>query len=544
MTIKKKTTRPSPKVIQRDVADKEKVIKKGHLPLVLIILDGWGLSKIKEGNAIALAKTPIMDGLYKKYPNTQLGAFGRHVGLSADQPGNSEAGHMNIGAGRVVEQDTMVISRSISNGTFFKNPAFLQAAQHAIKNNSDIHLMGLLSDGRSPHSDNDHLIALINFFLSKTKQNIFIHLFTDGRDSAMFTALKILNRNKIIFNNQRVKIASVMGRFYAMDRRRAWSRTQKAYEAMVLGKGLAVPNAIEAINQAYNRGESDEFIPPSIIVNEKKKPVGMIACNDAVVFFNLRSDRARQLCKSFVQKNFIKDNPGAFKRTKMVDNLLFVALTDFGPDLDNIITAYPGIDVPDTLVHTLRDWRQVYIAETEKYAHMTYFFNGGYDHPVAGETRINIPSVEVDSYDKKPAMSTRAVMQQVLDYIKDDRFDFVAINFASPDMIGHTGNLEAAVKAVQIVDQAVGRIVKAVLSRQGTVLITADHGNVEEMINVETGEIITRHSSNFVPFVMVSRHHNFKLKKNGELANIAPTILDLFQINKPSSMSSQSLIDQ
>ena len=516
-------------------------IDKTNMPLLLLILDGWGIWDKKEGNAIALAKTPIIDALYKKYPNTLLQASAKAVGLPNKQPGNSEAGHMNIGAGRVIEQDAVIISKSINNGTFFKNPAFLQAARHATENNSDIHLMGLLSDGSSPHSHDDHILSLISFFIGHTKQNIYLHLFSDGRDSPPFAALKILSQYTSIFNSDRVKIATVMGRFYAMDRKKSWPRTKIAFDALVRGKGHQATSAVEAVNQGYNRGESDEFIEPSVVVDKSGKAIGSINSNDALVFFNLRSDRARQLSKTFAQPDFTKKNPGAFKPGKKIENLLFVALTDFGPDLEGVLTAYPGIDIPDTLPMVLRDIRQCYITETEKYAHVTYFFNGGYAHPVAGEDWVSIPSKDVDSYAEDPTMSTLELTKRLIKDIKADKYDFVLANFAAPDMVGHTGNLKAGIEAVELVDKSVGKIIETALAKQGTVIITADHGNVEEMINLKTKEIDTEHSINPVPFIIVN-HDDFKLIANGKLANIAPTILDILNIKKPKLISEKSLI--
>ncbi|MBU1202992.1 2,3-bisphosphoglycerate-independent phosphoglycerate mutase [Patescibacteria group bacterium] len=515
-------------------------IQKKAKTLALVILDGWGLWGEEKGNAIAQADTPVMAKLYKKYPNIQIQASEKYVGLPDGQPGNSEAGHMNIGAGRVIEQDAVTISRSINNGTFFKNPAFLQAASHAEKHKSDIHLIGLLSNGTSPHSHDDHILSLLSFFISKTKQNIYLHLFTDGRDSPPYSALKILAQYNTVFNSDRVKIASVMGRFYAMDRKKAWDRTRKAYEAIVIGKGYKAKSAVEAVNQAYNRGESDEFILPTVI-SKNKKPLGPINDNDSVVFFNLRSDRARQLTKAFVQKDFEKKNGGTFKRQVVPKNLIFVALTDFGPDLGGVLTAYPGIDIPDTLPIALKDVRQLYIAETEKYAHVTYFINGGYDHPIAGEDRIDIPSKDVLSYDKKPEMSTKEITDKVIQCLKNDKYDFFCINFAAPDMVGHTGNLKAGIKAVEAVDKHLGRIVDEFLKFRGTVIVTADHGNVEEMINLKTQEIDTEHSINPVPFIIVS-DKKYKLKKTGRLSHIAPTILDIMGIDKPILMKDNSLI--
>jgi 2,3-bisphosphoglycerate-independent phosphoglycerate mutase len=520
---------------------KAKKITFKNLPLVLIILDGWGLTDNEKGNAIRLARTPFMDSLYKKYPHLELGASGQDVGLPSHQAGNSEAGHMNIGAGRVIEQDSVVISKSISNGTFFKNPAFLQAAHQVNEYKSDIHLMGLLSDGSSPHSDDDHILSLLSFFMSMTKQNIYLHLFTDGRDSPKFSALKTLDQYKNIFNSPRVKIATIMGRFYAMDRTKTWARTKLAYEALVLGKGQLVKDGIEAVNQAYNRGTSDEFILPSV-VTANGRPVGLINDRDAVVFFNLRSDRARELTKVFVQKDFEAKNKGAFKRVKVPANLLFVALTDFGPDLDSILTAYPGVDILDTLPMALKNLRQLYIAETEKYAHVTYFMNGGYDHSVVGETRINIPSQNVSSYDKVPAMSAREVAQYVLDSLQDKKFDFITVNFANPDMLGHTGNLEAAIECVEILDGLVSKIVGSVLEKKGTAVIIADHGNADEMINLKTGEIMTQHSHNPVPFILVNNNHKYNLASAGKLANVVPTILEIIGAERPNLMTAKSLI--
>ena len=515
-------------------------IKKENSPLVLLVLDGWGKWDEKKGNPIYASKTPFINSLFEKYPNTLLDASGADVGLPSGQPGNSEAGHMNIGAGRVVEQDSTIISKSINNGTFFKNPAFLQAATHVEKHNSNIHIMGLLSDGFSPHADNDHILSLISFFIGKTKQQIYLHLFTDGRDSPQFAALKVMSQYNTIFNSSRVKVASIMGRFYAMDRKKSWERTKMAYNALVLGKGEKADDPVEAIDRAYNRRESDEFILPTVIV-DKDKAIGPISDNDALVFFNLRSDRARQLTKAFVQKDFEKKAKGAFVREKVLKNTLFVALTDFGPDLKGVLTAYPGIDLPDTLPVALKNYRQLYIAETEKYAHVTYFFNGGYDHIVAGEKRVELPSKDVDSYAKTPEMSTGEICAYIIKEINKNNFDFVMANIASPDMIGHTGDFKAAVKAMEVVDKSLAVLVSEVLDKKGTIIITSDHGNVEEMINLKTNEIDTEHSINPVPFIVVN-HHNFKLAKKGKLANIAPTVLDILGVAKPMLMKAKSLI--
>ncbi|MDQ5938874.1 MAG: 2,3-bisphosphoglycerate-independent phosphoglycerate mutase [Patescibacteria group bacterium] len=516
--------------------------KNNKFPLVLMILDGWGLSKETTGNAIALAKTPNINNYFKKYSSTTINASAEFVGLPKAQPGNSEAGHMNIGAGRLVEQDDVIISKSINNGTFFKNPALLQVAKHVKANNSDIHLMGLICDVTSPHSDMDHLLSLLSFFVNKTKQKIYLHLFTDGRDSPRFAALKILNHYEKVFASPRVQVATVMGRFYAMDRKKAWDRTQMAFDAMTMGHGQTAKNAEDAVSQAYNRGESDEFILPTVIVDEQNKPVSVIGDDDAVVFFNLRSDRARQLSKVFVQPNFEKKNPDSFIRANSIKNLLFVALTDFGPDLDSILTAFPSMDLQGTLVSAMSDYRQLYIAESEKYAHVTYFFNGGYDRAIVGEKRVNIPSQVVPTYDLKPAMSAREITKYVVKALNKKQYDFIVLNFANLDMIGHTGNLQAAIKAVEVVDECLGSIMKTLLKKKGTAVITADHGNIEDMINLKTGEVETEHSCNKVPFIVINDQEKYKLKDNGSLCNVAPTILDILEINKPVEMTADSLI--
>ncbi len=513
-----------------------------NLPMILVILDGWGIAEPNRGNAIALAKTPIIDSLFKKYPNTILRAHGKYVGLPPKQDGNSEAGHMNIGAGRLVEQDAVKITKSIKDGTFFKNAAFLQAIRHVKKNNSNFHLIGMLSDGMSPHSDPGHLYSLLKLLRDRGVSNIYLHLFTDGRDSPKYIALKLINElEERLFPNE--QIATIIGRFYAMDRKKKWSRTELAYNALVLGQGRKAENAQAAITEAYNRGESDEFIEPYVIV-KNGKPIVKINNGDSVIFFNLRSDRSRQLAKVFVQNNFSKKNPGSFKRKKVLKNLFFVAMTDFGPDLDNIITAFPSVDLKDTLPMVLEGLKQLYIAETEKYAHVTYFFNGGYPGKVNGEDQYMVPSPDVKSYDQTPLMSSKELTETIISNLNKDKYDFTVLNFAAPDMIGHTGNLEAGIECCEGIDKCLGEIVEAYLEKGGTIIVTADHGNVEEMINLETGEIDTKHSINPVPFIIINRNliNKIKLREGGILGDVAPTILDLLKIKKPKLMTGKSLI--
>ncbi len=528
---------------------------KPKTPFILVILDGWGIYKDYNGNAITQARTPMFDKLWSKYPHTKLQASGKYVGLPPKQDGNSEAGHLNLGAGRIVKQDTVIISEAIKNGTFFKNSAFKTTVKHVKKTKGKIHLMGLLSGWQSAHSDPEHLFALLKFYRQHKIKNIYLHLFTDGRDSFRYGALKFL-KNLRRHMQSHEKIASIIGRYYAMDRKKKWERTKKTYEALVMGKSESYARtAEEAIQQAYERGETDEFIRPTTIVEGGKcdkrgvcvggQPVATIDDNDAVVFFNLRSDRARQLAKAFVQEDFNKKNPNSFKRQKILKNLTFVAMTDFGPDLDDILSAFPSKDVKTTLPMVLADLRQLYIAETEKYAHITYFFNGGYSNPVAGEDRIIIASPDVSSYDLKPEMSAYKVTDRILKSLKRDKYDFIVVNFANPDMVGHTGNLTAGIKACEVVDECLTKLYDEIKNKKGVMVVTADHGNIEEMINEKTGEVDTQHSNFPVPFIIIDKRKvakKYKLRKNGVLGNVAPTVLDLMGRKIPKEMTSRSLI--
>lgn len=515
--------------------------------MIMVILDGWGIAKPSKGNATSLASTPVINELYKKYPNTLLSAHGKYAGLPPNQVGNSEAGHMNIGAGRLVEQDAVRISKSINDGTFFKNIAFIEAVRHVKINNSKLHLMGLLSSGSSPHSDPDHILALLILARNNGIKNVCLHLFTDGRDSPKYSALKMVNTIEKSCKNGE-KIATIIGRFYAMDRKKKWDRTELTYNALTLGncKKTASPQA--AITESYNKGDSDEFIEPYVINNQLYSYKNTrIADGDSVIFFNLRSDRSRQLAKVFVQNDFNGKNFGSFKRKKVLKNLRFVVMTDFGPDLNNIITAFTSIDLLDTLPMQLTGLKpglkQLYIAEAEKYAHVTYFFNGGYADPVAGETRIVIPSPNVKSYDETPLMSSKKLVKIIIKNVNAKKFDFTLLNIAAPDMIGHTGNLKAAKECCEGVDKCLGDIIKSYLKKNGTIIVTADHGNIEQMINLKTNEIDTEHSTNQVPFIIVNKKaKEIKLRSFGILGDIAPTILDLMGRKKPKEMTGKSLI--
>lgn len=517
----------------------KKSLKKhwNELPMILIILDGWGIAKPSRGNAITLAKTPTLNYLANKFPYTELHAYGKYVGLPANQVGNSEAGHMNIGAGRVVEQDAVKINRSIKDGTFYKNIAFKEAISHVNRNRSKLHLMGMLSNGMSPHSDLNHLSALIKLARDGGVKEVYLHLFTDGRDSPQHESLRIVSNLKKSTKNN-IKIATIMGRFYAMDRKKEWSRTQAAFDALVLGRGLVAHDAEEAIVESYNRNETDEFIKPYVI-NKK----GLVDNDDAVIFFNLRSDRARQLAKVFVQKNFHKRNPGSFVRKKNLENLHFVTMTDFGPDLDGILSAYPSVDLSCTLPILLSDLSQLYIAESEKFAHVTYFFNGGYPGMINGEDHFVIPSPSVSSYDRTPGMKSIDLTKKVINNLRNNKYDFTVLNFAASDMVAHTGNLEAGIACCEILDKCVKKITDAYLEKRGTVIITADHGNIEEMINLKTGEVDTEHSTYPVPFILINKDlKQIKLASGGSLCDIAPTILEIIGKKKPAIVTGKSLI--
>jgi len=511
--------------------------------VILTILDGWGITKASKGNAITLAKLPTYDYLLRTYANTTLIASGTKVGLPKTQDGNSEAGHMNIGAGRIIKQDDVYITNAIKDGTFFKNPAFLEAIRHAKTNKSNIHLLGLLTGIQSAHVDPKHLDQLLSLLKKEGIKKVYLHLFSDGRDAPKYESVSYLKRLKAEFRNGE-KIASISGRFYAMDRNKKWKNTEKAYKAIVNGVGYKANSAEEAITQAYNRGESDEFINPTVIVDKNNKPIGKIEDNDSIIFFNLRSDRTRQLTKLFVQKNICDRNKNCKINRNKLKNLRFVSMSDFGPDLDDVLTAFPSRDLVETLPMQLKKYRQLYISESEKYAHITYFFNGGYKDPVAGEFREMIPSPNIDSYDQKPEMSSYKILKKLQDYIANDKYDFYVVNFASPDMVAHTGNLQAGIKAVESIDKCLKDLCQVVKkSKNMSMIITADHGNVEEMINLKTGEIDTKHSSNPVPFILVDeRFKNKKLRKDGILGDIAPTILDIMDLPKPKLMSGKSLL--
>lgn len=521
---------------------KKDAIAVGLKPTVLAILDGFGLADLKKnGNAVTPETAPNIFSYMKKYSFTKISASGVDVGLFPGQQGNSEAGHLNIGAGRVVKQDLVMISDAIKDGTFFKNEAFKQALRHVKKYDAAAHVVGLLTDKNSAHAYPDHFYALLDFFRKEGQKKVFLHIFTDGRDSSPHGAADFLRQLRSHMKNGE-KIATITGRFYAMDRNKIWDRTRLAYEAMVLGRGCGSESAEAALSDAYNRGDTDEFICPTVIL-EKGKPTGLIKDNDAVYFINARSDRARQITKAFVQPDFEKKNIGAFKRRDKPKNICFVAMTDFGPDLPDIFTAFPSPDVPNSLAQAIDGhYRQLYISETEKYAHVTYFINGGYADPINGEDREVVKSGDIKSYADFPEMNCEKITDKIIGYLSAGKYDFVCVNFPNADMVGHTGNFAATKKAVSVMDGQIKRLVDFVSRAGGQMVILSDHGNAEEMINQKTGGIVTEHTTNPVPFIVIrSNAKNIKLKKGGRLADVAPTLLKLMGIKPPGEMKGKIL---
>ena len=507
-------------------------------PLLLMILDGWGVRSSAEGNAIFQAETPNYDTLWAQYPTTVLQASGEAVGLPEGQMGNSEVGHLNIGAGRVVYQEFTRITKAIREGAFFNNDVFLDAISSAKKGKRSLHLMGLLSDG-GVHSHLDHLLALITLAAREELEDVCVHAFLDGRDVPPASALQYVRQLEDVMGEAGCgKIATIMGRYYAMDRDKRWDRTERAYTAMTVGAGLHVNSAEDAVHQSYARNETDEFVQPTVIVGEDGKPTGTVEPGDVIIFFNFRADRARQITRAYVTRDF-----DAFVRPTGYLDPHFVCMTQYDKEIQAPV-AFP----PQSLVNTLGEvlarnhLRQLRIAETEKYAHVTFFFNGGVETPNPGEDRVLIPSPKVATYDLKPEMSASELTVKVSGVIASGKHDVIIMNFANPDMIGHTGKMEAAVKAVETVDACMGNIVASVLEKGGTVLITADHGNAEVMVENDGGPH-TAHTVDRVPFILVDeRLRNISLRDGGALKDIAPTILELLGLPEPAEMTGRSLI--
>ena len=510
---------------------------KGRRPLMLIILDGWGYRETGEGNAIRSARTLNLDCLTEEYPSSFLECSGEAVGLPEGQMGNSEVGHLNIGAGRIVYQDLTRINVSIRDGSFFKNEAFLQAILNVKANNSSLHLMGLVSYG-GVHSYMTHLFALIKLAQEKGLEKVYIHAFLDGRDVPPKAALEDIKAlSTFCKDKENTKIATVLGRYYAMDRDKRWERTKLAYDALTLGVALYYAQDAEtAVSESYKRGETDEFVIPTVIVDSEGRPEAIIEDNDSIIFFNFRPDRARQLTWAFVKEDF-----DGFVREKQ-PKVYYVCMAQYDETLDLPI-AFPPEKLNNVLGKVLSEngLTQLRIAETEKYAHVTFFLNGGQERCYEGEDRCLIPSPKIATYDLKPEMSAYEVTDEVVRRIHSGKYDVIILNFANMDMVGHTGLFEAAVKAVETVDTCIGKIVTALKEVGGAALITADHGNAEQMENPDTQEPHTAHTSNIVKCVYVG-NGEVKALKNGKLSNIAPTLLELLNIKKPEEMKGESLI--
>ncbi len=507
-------------------------------PVVLIVLDGWGVNTSKEGNAIAAAKAPVYHNLISDNPHTVLQASGEAVGLPDGQMGNSEVGHLNLGAGRVVYQDSTRISKSIRDGDFFRNPVLVEAMSEVNRNHGTLHLMGLVSNG-GVHSRFDHIFAMIDLAKAQGITRVFFHAFLDGRDTPPSSALEYLGQLEEHFSKTGVgRIASVSGRYYAMDRDKRWERVQKAYDAMVLGDGIRKYSAREAVQQSYEHGRTDEFMLPTVIFDPRiNRPLATIADGDTVIFCNFRSDRAREITRTLVDPDIHE-----FKRKKWPKLSSFVCLTAYDETF-HLPVAFPPVRLTAILGEVLsgKGIRQLRIAETEKYAHVTFFFNGGEEPPFPLEDRILVPSPrDVATYDKKPEMSAREITEILVKNILSRQYGFILANYANPDMVGHTGILEAAVQAVEVLDVCLGKVVRAAQEAGACVVITADHGNLETMTDPSTGQPHTAHTTDPVPFILLGE--KVKLRTGGRLADVGPTVLDILKIQKPAEMTGESLI--
>lgn len=504
-------------------------------PVALIILDGFGLSENKEGNAVEAARKPTIDWLWENCPSATLRASGESVGLMAGQMGDSNVGHLNIGAGRIVYQDVARISKAIKEGEFFKNEQLLKAINHAKENSTKLHLMGLVSPG-GVHSHSMHLYALLQMAKEHGLQDVYVHAFLDGRDVPPSSAAEYLAELEAEIEKIGVgKIATISGRYYAMDRDRRWERVVQAYEALTLGKGRPASSSAEAIQNAYANGETDEFVIPTVIM-ENDQPVATIENEDAVIFFNFRADRARELSWAFLNDDF-----DGFPRVSGKLDLCFITMTQYDQQL-NAPYAFEPQDLSNTLGEYLSKLNktQLRIAETEKYAHVTFFFNGGTEEPFPGEERILIPSPKVATYDLQPEMSAPLVTEAVVEAIDSGKYDLIVLNYANCDMVGHTGDMDAAIKAVETVDQGLGKVLQAIKRQGGQAIITADHGNAEQMVDPETGSAHTAHTSNLVP-VWLFNAGDRKIS-DGILGDLAPSLLELMGLDKPAEMTGKSLI--
>lgn len=522
-------------------------------PVVLVIMDGWGVAPPSKGNGVTLAKKPVFDHLVANYPVMTLQASGEAVGLSWGEMGNSEVGHLNLGSGKIVYQTLPRINKSVEDGSFLKNDIFLKAVENIKKNKSRLHLMGMVSNG-GVHSHQDHLYALLDMCKAAAVSEVYIHAFLDGRDTKRDGGLEFIKQLQSKMAEVKLgQIATVSGRYYAMDRDNRWEREQLAFDAMTLGKSdKKAEDVIRSIQESYSQEVYDEQFIPTVIT-QNGKPVATIEDKDSVIFFNFRADRARQIATAFAVPGFDK-----IKKTKEYKDLVFVTMTEYEQDLP-VDVAFPpeDIDQPIAKIIAENNLNQLHAAETEKYAHVTFFFNGGKEDAFKNEDRILVPSPAVATYDQKPEMSAFDINQKLIPAIKEGKYHFVVVNYANPDMVGHTGVIPATIKAVEVVDKCVGDLVKAVNEMGGVSLVTADHGNAEELINLQTGEIDKEHSTNPVPFIVVGNRFEGQslspgldsadgdlsiVTPSGMLADISPTILKLMEVDQPEEMTGSSLI--
>lgn len=506
--------------------------------VMLVIMDGLGYGKDYEGNAVNLAKKPNLDRLIKEYPNTSIKASGLDVGLPKGQMGNSEVGHLNIGSGRIVYQDLSLITKEIEEGSFFENDALVKAVNSAKNNGKALHLLGLVSKG-GVHSHIDHLFALLELCKLKGLEKVYVHAFLDGRDVSPNAGLEDI---KLLLDKMQElgvgKLSSIIGRYYAMDRDKRWERVEKAYDAMTLGEGKKTTDPLISIKEEYDSGITDEFMTPSVLVTEDKNPVGLVEDGDSIIFFNFRPDRARQITRAFVDNDF----EGFERKKRPLTN--YVCMTEYDKTIENVDVAYAPKVINNTFGELVarEGLKQLRMAETEKYAHVTFFFNGGVETPNENEERILVPSPKVATYDLKPEMSAFEVKDKVIQKMKDQDPDVIILNFANPDMVGHTGVIPAAIKAVETVDSCVGEISEVALKNGYDLLLTADHGNSEQLIDYETGKPFTAHTTNEVPLIYVTKDKNVSLMDGGKLSDLAPTMLDILGIEQAAEMTGHSLI--
>ncbi len=506
-------------------------------PTVLMILDGFGLNETSEGNAVAQANTPVLDKMMKEYPFVKGYASGLAVGLPDGQMGNSEVGHLNMGAGRIVYQELTRISKEIEDGDFFKNEALLSAVENCKKNNSDLHLFGLVSDG-GVHSHNTHIYGLLELAKREGLENVYVHCFMDGRDTAPASGKGFIQ--ELADKMQEIgvgRIATISGRYYAMDRDNRWDRVEKAYAALTKGEGVKASDPVVAMQASYDDEKTDEFVLPTVI-EEDGKPVATVKDNDSVIFFNFRPDRAREMTRVFCCDDFNGFDRGPRKQVK------YICFTEYDVTIPNKEIAFKKVELDNTFGQFLaaNGKTQARIAETEKYAHVTFFFNGGVEEPNKGEERILVKSPKVATYDLQPEMSAPAVCDKLCEAIRSQKYDVIVINFANPDMVGHTGVMEAAEKALEAVDACVGRALEALLEVDGQMFLCADHGNAEQLVDYETGVPFTAHTTNPVPFVLINYDPAYTLKEGGRLADIVPTLIEMMGMEKPAEMTGESLL--